>query len=219
MTLWAVIPLKPLWQSKSRLATVLSAEQRADLIRVIFRRTLSVLQQVSAVQHILVVSSDPGVWQLAESYHVWTLHEERPSGLNTAVSLAVHHATQQGATSTLILPADLPFLQKEDVWQLIHALSAASKPPPKQIPPGKMVISTDLHQDGTNALLLAPPVGFTFHYGPGSFHHHLREARQLHLSTHNVYSPRLQFDLDTVEDWRTYQSHQMQQVNGFPGHL
>ncbi len=219
MSLWAVIPLKPLLQSKSRLAAVLSAEQRAELIRVIFRRTLSVLQQVSAVQHILVISSDPDVWQLAETYHVFTLHEERPSGLNTAVSVAVHHATQQGATSTLILPADLPFLQKEDVWQLIHALSPINNQPPHQMAPGKMVISTDLHQDGTNALLLTSPLGFTFHYGPGSFHHHLRQARQLHLSIHSVHSPRLQFDLDTVEDWRAYQTRQLQSVNGFPGHL
>lgn len=207
MTLWAIIPVKPLQQGKSRLAGVLSVPQRAGLMATLLQHTLAVLRQVEGVDQVAVISSDPAVWEIAREQAVWVIEEKGVKGLNTAVSQAVVTALHHHASSTLIMPADLPLLQPTDVQTMLHPLQTASQP--------LMVICSDVKNDGTNALLLAPPGNFAFHYGPGSFQHHLRVAHHLKLATHIVGLPHLQFDLDTEADWHNYQV-QMYSKSVFP---
>ncbi len=64
--------------------------------------------------------------------------------------------------------------------------------------------------DGTNALLLAPPGNFTFHYGPGSFGHHVAEATGRGRACHMIHAPGLRFDLDTESDWLVYNGYLVQ---------
>lgn len=116
--IWAIIPVKPLLMSKSRLAQVLSAEARAELMREFLTRMLAELQQVSELAQILLVSSDPAVAAVARRFGVLLLAEERPLGLNTAVTQATHQAVAHGAAGVLILPADLPFLTALDVQKM-----------------------------------------------------------------------------------------------------
>ena len=68
-------------------------------------------------------------------------------------------------------------------------------------------ICPDEEEDGTNALLLAPPGDFTFHYGPGSFRAHLAEAAARGRQAHIVRAPGLRFDLDTESDWLVYNGY------------
>lgn len=196
MNVWAIIPVKPPAESKSRLAHLLSAAARADLICGFLQNTLGELQQVAGITQILVVSSDPQVWAIARRNGVVILEEERPFTLNSAVTQATGYAAAHTADAALILPADLPFLQASDVQRLLDRLVTN--------PPG-LVIAGDERAEGTNALLIAPPTGFVFHYGPGSFQKHLQEARHGHRASHIVHSPGLQFDLDTETDWQFYQ--------------
>jgi 2-phospho-L-lactate/phosphoenolpyruvate guanylyltransferase len=196
MNVWAIIPVKPPTESKSRLAHLLSSAARADLICGFLQNTLAVLQQVDGVTQILVVSSDPLVWAIARRNGVVLLEEERPFTLNNAVTQATHYAAAHGAQAVLILPADLPFLQASDVQRLLDRLVTN---------PSTLVIAGDERAAGTNALLIAPPVGFAFHYGPGSFQAHLLEAHHSHRTSHVIHSPGLQFDLDTETDWQFYQ--------------
>ena len=192
---WAIIPVKPLLTSKNRLAHVLSPTARAQLIGAFLARMLAELQQVAGLAQILLVSSDPTVAEIARQFGVRLLVEERPLGLNTAVSRAARLAAAQGADSVLVLPADLPFLQAADVDCLLTQLTAVPT----------MVICSDGRADGTNALLLSPPRDFTFQYGPGSLQNHLREAESRKMVHKIVRCPGLQFDLDTENDWQVYQ--------------
>ncbi|MCA9969541.1 MAG: 2-phospho-L-lactate guanylyltransferase [Anaerolineales bacterium] len=194
--LWAVIPVKPLHSSKSRLAHLLSPTARADLIHRFLQHTLALLTALPDVAGVLVVSRDPAVLALAAAHGAVACPEPAPHGLNTAVSHAVQSATRAGAARVLVLPADLPFVQPDDLTRL---LAAAAAPP-------AVVICPDRHEQGTNALLLAPPAGFRFQYGPGSFRQHLAEAARLSAATAVVHIPGLQFDLDTEADWHVYLS-------------
>lgn len=204
----AIIPVKAGHESKGRLAHLLSAEERAELIRSFLRRTLAVLNQVPAVERTLVVSPDPAVLAVARRYGASTLFEEGVPGLNTAVTRAVGVATAARATAALILPADLPFIQIEDVAMMLaaggvmngHGRNGGSGRPPM------MVICPDSDNQGTNALLISLPADFVFQYGPGSFHRHCQEADRLGFSSQVVHSPGLTFDLDTEEDWRIYRA-------------
>ena len=70
-----------------------------------------------------------------------------------------------------------------------------------------LAVCPDETEDGTNALLLAPPGDFTFHYGPGSFHAHLAEAERRGRPAHVIPAPGLRFDLDTESDWLVYNGY------------
>lgn len=204
MPIWIVIPVKPLSDVKRRLSDVLSAAERARLIERFLDRELTVLNE-TAVDHVLIVSSDPRIIALAEKHGAEVLVEEKVEGLNTAVSVGVEKATAAGASGILVLPADLPFLTAKDITLLLQTIHAGQNGRHKEGRPPLMAISADKLGEGTNALFLAPPpASFTFQFGPGSFRRHVAEAAHHGLACHIVSSPGLSFDLDTAADWQRY---------------
>lgn len=206
MKVWAIVPVKPFRDSKSRLGRILTVDQRAELTTAILRRTLEILANVPAIQRTLVVSRDPGVLKLARQYEAMTYEESEKQDLNMALTRAVHIAAAQKADCALILPADLPFLTAADVTRVLEAAA------PESCNGGNgflsrrrgMAICSDHEEGGTNALLVCPPTGFTFQYGPGSFKRHLAEAERLGIAQCIVESPGLRFDLDTEGDYEVY---------------
>lgn len=197
--IWAIIPVKPLHTSKTRLAHVLSATQRAELIQTCFLHTLAALRQAPTIAGSWVISSDDAVLALALAQGAHILVEDEPHGLNTAVQWGVETAVHAHADGILILPADLPFITPGDVMAILDG--AVGKAGDGR---AGMVICPDENQTGTNALLLTPPAPFTFHYGPGSFQQHLAEAQRRQRTPTIITTPGLQFDLDTEADWRKY---------------
>ncbi len=191
---WAIIPVKQLHESKQRLAHILSSPERAALIQRFLAHTLTILNRTELIDRVLVVSGDEWVLATALNHGAEVLVETAVTGLNPAVTQAVQYAEEKGATAVLILPADLPFIQTEDVVIMVEAARHSG-----------IVICSDDKNCGTNALLLSPPNGFIFHYGKNSFQHHLHEAAQHGLVPRIVHAPGLKFDLDTEEDWRQYQ--------------
>ncbi|MCA9975527.1 MAG: 2-phospho-L-lactate guanylyltransferase [Anaerolineales bacterium] len=195
-SIWAIVPVKPLLESKRRLAHILSAEARGDLIHRFLAHTLTVLNESGVIDRVLVVSSDERVLATAQSHGAELLVETAVLGLNPAVTHAAQFAADKGATAVLILPADLPFIEKQDVAIMVK--EKRSRP--------HIVICSDDQGTGTNALFLSPPHNFTFRYGSGSFQQHLQEAIQRGQTVHIIQNrTNLQFDLDTEEDWQKYQ--------------
>lgn len=213
MTIWAIVPVKPLRDGKSRLAHILSADERAKLTTDILQRTLAVLDEVPAIYRTLVISRDPAVLKLARGKGAFTFGEGERLGLNVALSRACHIAAAQQATGVLILPADLPLISRGDVETIISSTvgsTAVRRPTVRNgattpSTPRMIAICPDRLDQGTNALYISPPLGFNFQYGPHSFKHHLDEAERLGLQARVVHTPGLKFDLDTEEDWQTYQ--------------
>lgn len=205
MTTWAIIPVKPLHDSKRRLAHLLSAEARAELIHHFLDTLLATLNDVPGIDRVLVVTGDAEVTALAQNHGAAVLLETEPSGLNEAVRGGTALAARQGATAVLILPADLPFARVEDIEQMLAPLPTTHHP--------LLAITGDETEEGTNALLLAPPGEFTFRYGPGSYHAHLAEAAARDRAIHIVNAPGLRFDLDTEGDWLAYRDCLIQVVD------
>lgn len=194
-SVWAIVPVKSLYESKRRLAHILSVEERATLIHQFFVQTLSVLNRTPGVDRVLVVSRDGRILATARSSGAQVLVETAVTGLNTAVTQAVNYAAQEGATAVLILPADLPFIQTEDVAIMVG----------RKLDSPHIIICADDKGSGTNALLVSPPGDFSFHYGVDSFQQHLYEAARRKRAARIIRAPGLMFDLDTEEDWRKYQ--------------
>lgn len=193
MTLWAIVPVKPLRRGKSRLAEVLDIDQRWDLNRRLLCHTVTVLKESNRVGVVLVVSRDHEALALARSLGARTLLESKPDGLNRAVLVGTLFAQRSRARAALILPADLPLLSEAAIETF---LTAAQGEEPV------LAIAPDRHGYGTNALYLAPPNLPRFCFGENSFQAHCELAAQLGRRCAVIELPELAFDLDNAEDWR-----------------
>ncbi|MCL4263496.1 MAG: 2-phospho-L-lactate guanylyltransferase [Anaerolineae bacterium] len=193
MATWAVIPVKSLAQTKSRLTAVLTATERAALTQFLLQRTIGVLRNSGVVDRVVVVSRDTAVQQLATAYDALTLAESPAAGLNGAIQEGARLAAVAHAARLLVLPTDLPFLTAADVQTVAN-----------DTPHQAVGICPDRHEQGTNGLLLPAQVDFPFQFGVESFQKHVLAARYGRFTLHMVRTPGWQFDLDTVEDWAIY---------------
>jgi 2-phospho-L-lactate guanylyltransferase len=190
VTVWAIVPIKPLRRSKSRLAKVLSHEERAQLSERLLIHTLRVLRDVSGIDRTLVVSRDSQALALARDFDARTVTEHGHPELNQALERATIVAQSYGVSAVLILPADLPLLASEDVEQLLEPLGDAPI----------VVIAPDRKAKGTNALLVAPPGLIEYEFGADSFEKHVALARSAGASVEIRELPNLGLDLDEPED-------------------
>ena len=188
MNVVAVVPVKDLWGTKSRLKPILNPGARAGLTLYMMGRVVSALKE-AGVENVCVVSPDPIVLDDAKERAAAPLLQES-RGLNPALEEGRSWAMARGAAALLVLPADLPLLEAQDVMAVLGEVSGEAS----------LVISPDGAHAGTNALLLRPPDALPFDFGPGSYEAHLRAARERGLEVRVCERPHLAFDLDTVED-------------------
>ncbi len=190
MTLWAIVPVKPLRRGKSRLAGALDEDERAALNQKMLEHTLRTLVGLRGIAKVLVVSRDPQALSIARGCGAYTVQEEGQPHLNTALTRASAIAQYQASSGVLALPIDLPFLSAEDVQTLIDR---AIKPP-------VVVIAPDRHGKGTNALLTIPAGQIEYAFGEDSFQRHCELARRSGARVEVVELPSLGLDLDNPED-------------------
>ena len=191
MTLWAIVPVKPLRHGKSRLAGTLTEDQRTELNRALLQHTLETLSELKEVDGVLVVSRDPHALTVARSHGARTVQENGQSQLNTALKRATIGAQVYATRGVLVLPADLPLISKEDILELIKR---AAEPP-------VVVIAPDRHGKGTNALLISPPGLIEYDFGENSFQRHCARAKNAGARLEIVELPSLGLDLDIPEDF------------------
>lgn len=190
MSLWAIVPVKPLRRGKSRLAEVLTEEERADLNSQLLSNTLDTLQELPEIDNILVISRDPAALSLAREHGARTVREEGAPELNDALSRATIMARSYSAGGVLVLPADLPQITAEDIRTL---LSSAEEPP-------VVVIAPDHRHEGTNALLINPAGLIEYDFGPGSFEKHCELTRQAGATLKICELSSISHDIDLPED-------------------
>ncbi len=190
MAIWAIVPVKPLRRGKSRLAGLLSEEQRTCLNRYLLEHTLIILNEISEIEHTLVVSRDPAALALTRSMGGRTVLEDGAPQFNTALQRATIVAQAQGARSVLILPADLPLVEPSDLEAFLT----------QGIDPPVVVIAPDRRLDGTNCLLINPAGLIEYGYGPGSFQRHSTRATEAGARLKVIQADRFGLDLDLPED-------------------
>lgn len=190
MSVFAVVPVKDLWGTKSRLSPILNPGARAGLTLYMMGRVIRALQDAD-VSEVAVVSPDPVVLHTAADHGATPVNQES-RGLNPALDEGRQWAIDKGATTLLVLPADLPLLDEEDVRAVIGSSGDAPC----------AVISPDANRAGTNALLLKPPDALPFLFGEGSYDAHVRAAVERGVPIEVCERPHIAFDLDTADDFR-----------------
>ena len=118
MTLWAIVPVKPLRRGKSRLAGTLSEDERTELNRSLLQNTLKTFAGLKEVEEVLVISRDPQALAIARHHGARTVREDGQPELNTALKRATVIAQVYATRGVLILPADLPLVTRDDVLML-----------------------------------------------------------------------------------------------------
>lgn len=194
MTIWAIIPVKPLSRAKSRLESVLSPEERQQLAETMFRRVLAAVKDTPQVAGTLVISRDPRALALARDMGAHTVQESGAPELNNALMRATQVVAGWRGGAVLILPADLPLITPEDLSGMIEIGQDLQS----------VVIATDQNEDGTNAMLVRPPGLIAYAYGPGSFQRHMELAREAGAKVKRYYSERLALDIDVPADLEAY---------------
>ena len=191
MTLWAIVPVKPLRRGKSRLAGTLSEDERTHLNQLLLEHTLKTLRDLKEIEQILVVSRDPAALSIAQKHGARTVREASGSPhLNTALTRATVVAQVYATRGVLVLPADLPLMTREDITALVER---ATEPP-------VVVIAPDRREEGTNALLICPAGLIKYDFGPGSYKRHCERAQEAGARLEVVTLPSLGLDLDLPED-------------------
>jgi 2-phospho-L-lactate guanylyltransferase len=194
MTVWAIIPVKPLNRAKSRLADTLTPDQRQHLAEIMFRHVLSVVRDAPQVIGTLVISRDGKVLSIAREYNARTVQESGAPELNSALTRATQVVASWGCKAVLVLPADLPLISREDVVNIVEM--GQNEP--------SIVLATDQHQDGTNALFMRPAGLISYTFGPSSYHRHTELARAQGIEPGIYHSDRLSLDIDLPADLSKY---------------
>jgi 2-phospho-L-lactate guanylyltransferase len=189
---YAVIPVKNLNTSKQRLSSVFSPEERIVLTLAMLEDVLLALK-TSAVDNVIVVSSDVAVQEVAKKHEVLYL-EPIEDGLNPTIKFSTSWCVQNGAYSVLVLPADIPLLNTEDVNKIIDLSVGGSS----------SVVLAPSSNLGTNALLLTPPKIISTCFGPQSFLNHIQNAVKGGVSTRLYFSDRISADIDSTGDLKIF---------------
>jgi len=187
---WVIIPIKAPEVCKTRLSPALSDAERQTLVAAMLRQTVAAAQAVVGPEQVLLLG--PSRHGLGGDIG---LLADPGRGLNAALSSARDVAMRKGIGRLLLLSADLPTIEPDDVTALID------------IPTEAIAGGPDRAGVGTNALSLPLPAAaqFRFRYGDGSFAAHRDEAARLGLPFFTIDRPGLGFDIDQPDEvalWR-----------------
>jgi 2-phospho-L-lactate guanylyltransferase len=178
-----VVPIRSFAGAKSRLAAVVSADDREALARDLATRLVTAAGAVP----LLVVSSAPEVKAWAADLDLEVVHD--PGSLDEAAAYGRHLLAARGHGRIVVAHADLPLVRTLD-----PVVTDGRRP---------VVTVVPCHRDdGTPVLSLPPGMPFRFAYGPGSFRRHLEEAVRRGAAVRVVRDPALRHDVDEPADLR-----------------
>jgi 2-phospho-L-lactate/phosphoenolpyruvate guanylyltransferase len=204
MLTWAIIPIKPLYQGKSRLSGIIDQQQRIKFNKQLLAHTLRVVSSSKQISGVIVVTKDMSIQLLIKKPNVKILVEDCKSDLNKAINLGISKAIEENADSILVIPCDLPLLNREEIRKII-ALSSSEK---------ELIIVPDRHLSGTNMLFIKPALKNIYCFGENSFEKHKEMGRKLGLDVKVYQSMNLCLDIDVPEDLRYYNLRKAEPKSG-----
>ena len=184
----AVVPMKPLAESKTRLSAQLSPDQRATLSLSMFKWVVQTLER-SNVSRVVVVGGDDAVETESVRAGAEWIRDDYLE-LNKALEFAFGSVWRDGLSAAYI-PADLPLLTVPDVNGMIDASEQ-----------GRILTMCRAHDGGTNGIIVPPDLGFGPLLGSDSYTRHQLLADELKVGYRNYESNGFYRDIDTIEDLR-----------------
>jgi len=185
---WAVIPVKGLTESKTRLSTNLQADKRRILVEALLEDVLSSTVRSRVFGTVLVISPDENVAGRIRLHEVSFL-KQTGVGLNRAIEQANRLATQKHVRSVTTVLADIPLVEPGDFKELLSIGPAVPR-----------VVMAPSLKGGTNVMLTSPPGVISPSYGRWSYSKHLRLSQIKRVDAYSISNSRVSFDIDTMSD-------------------
>jgi 2-phospho-L-lactate guanylyltransferase len=174
----AIVPFKGLDGAKTRLAAVLSPEERALLALEMLDRVLVACEGATSIARTLLVTPDPGTAPAG----VEVLADEG-TGHAAAIELALVDRRVRGGV--LVVMADCPLVEAAS----LDALAAAARP----------LALVEARDGGVNALALRDPARFRPSFGVPA-RETIERARRAGIEPVVLEDERLSLDVDRPED-------------------
>ena len=193
--LLVVVPMKDLKDAKSRLNGTLNGKERELLAKLLFLRTLTILDTIRSNNKqffdIGVVTKSFTIKKLIKELNI-SLINEKNKGLNLALQDSYLWASQKNYKFLAILPADLADPNPDEILSFLKHYTHSEKPTVALSP------SNDL---GTNAMLLSIPSKLRFCFGQNSFLKHSEACKNLGILPKILPFASLRNDVDTRRDF------------------
>jgi 2-phospho-L-lactate guanylyltransferase len=190
----ALIPVKRLEESKSRLLPRLASDRREALTLAMLEDLIDSLRATAGVDRVAVTTPDPIVAETARRAGAEILMREEP-GLNSALEDGRLRLAPEKGEPFLIVLGDVAGAVPEDFSTLIEAARASSSPGVWLAP------SSD---GGTSALLQRPATAIQCCFGRDSAKRHREAAESAGIDFFEIELRSLAIDLDQPEDLHAF---------------
>ena len=188
----ALIPVKRLEQSKSRLLSELPDARRQALTLAMLEDLIEALCASGRVDRIAVTTPDPVVAERARAAGAEVVLRPEP-GLNAALEDAARRLGPAPDEALLVVLGDVAGALPADLARLVDAAHAEAAP-------ARGVWLVPSNDGGTAALLLRPAGAIAFRFGSESARRHREAAREAGVAYHALPLASLAIDLDQPED-------------------
>ena len=182
------VPVKSFDRTKTRLASVLTPAERAELATAMLNDVVDACLPQTGWE-VWVISAQDEVLRLAQQRGARPL-QETGTALGQAVRQVEAQARGEDCAELAVVLADLPFVTTDAVAQVLEASAS--------------VVAVPAASDGgTNVLVRRPPSIIPARFGRSSFSKHRAEAYRRGVTFESIDSSHLGFDLDRPVDLAT----------------
>ncbi len=194
-----LLPIKDVARAKQRLAGLLSPAECSALAAAMAEDVFAAVRALRSPIRVFVVTSLDSAIRVAEVSGWSVIRETQQHSESESVDFASRLCEDQGVTSLLRLPLDLPLLQPADIDELLSV----------ELPsPGALLVSSR-DSTGTNALARNPPTLFASQFGEGSFAKHIAAAQRTGARIIFRRNPRIEMDVDDPADLQELLRHDL----------
>jgi 2-phospho-L-lactate guanylyltransferase len=181
-----LIPVKDPARGKTRLAELLTLEERKQLAWAMFEDVTRAVAAATTPDRVVVVTSFDLAADRARKFGFDVLIEQSQSSESASVDWASHILRARGFETVVRLPADVPLIRAEDIDRLLSHESPS---------PGALLVPSR-DRTGTNAIVRTPPDVFPSRFGPNSLALHRAEAARAGVACVIVDHDRIGLDID-----------------------
>ena len=185
-----LIPLKDPANAKTRLAELLSEDERCRLAWSMFEDVSRAVASARKPDRVVMVTSYEKGIERARELGWDVLIEETQISESSSVDWASRVLSERGFNAVMRLPADLPLVRAEDIDQLLSVTLPS---------PGALLVPSR-EGTGTNAIIRTPPTSFPSRFGPNSLTLHKHEAAAVKIDCVIVHNTRIALDIDERAD-------------------
>jgi len=185
-----LIPIKDPTNAKTRLAELLSVDERRRLAWAMFEDVSRAAAAARRPDRVVMVTSFAPAVERATDLGWDVLIEESQVSESASVDWASLVLSERGFDTVMRLPADLPLVQPADIDELL-SIELNS--------PGALLVPSR-EGTGTNAIIRTPPTLFPSRFGPNSCALHKQEAAFVGVECVIVGNSRIALDIDEPGD-------------------